>query len=103
MIEPAGRRARIQLTITVDDVDALCRKLGERGVTFLDRSIDRPVGRPNRRFRRYGRPRLGARPADRDELIDRGPPRRHRAATATPMPTRYQNRPTDVASTPPRH
>jgi catechol 2,3-dioxygenase-like lactoylglutathione lyase family enzyme len=49
LIEPArvGARdagARMQLTITVDDVDALCRELGEQGVTFLNGPIDRPWG-----------------------------------------------------------
>ena len=36
--------ARVQFTITVDDVDAVCDRLAERGVTLLNGPIDRPWG-----------------------------------------------------------
>ena len=38
----AGRR--MQFTLTVDDVDAMCAQLAERGVTPLNGPIDRPWG-----------------------------------------------------------
>ncbi len=44
---PVGRRdagARAQFTIAVDDVDAVCAQLVERGVTLLNGPIDRPWG-----------------------------------------------------------
>ena len=49
LIAPAqvGRReagARAQLTITVDDVDAMCAELVRRGVTLLNGPMDRPWG-----------------------------------------------------------
>jgi len=49
LIEPAavaGREAgsRLQLTIHVDDVDALCAELATRGVELLNGPIDRPWG-----------------------------------------------------------
>ncbi len=49
LIEPAvvgtsDARPRLQLTITVDDVDATCRQLAERGVALLNGPIDRPWG-----------------------------------------------------------
>ena len=42
----AGRDAgaRMQLTITVDDVDAMCAELVRRGVTLLNGPMDRPWG-----------------------------------------------------------
>ncbi len=43
--------ARIQLTITVDDVDATCRLLVERGVTLVNGPIDRPWGIRTAAFR----------------------------------------------------
>lgn len=36
--------ARMQLTIEVDDVDAMCAELAERGVTLLNGPMDRPWG-----------------------------------------------------------
>lgn len=36
--------ARMQLTIQVDDVDALCVELQQRGVTLINGPIDRPWG-----------------------------------------------------------
>lgn len=49
LIEPASLAppdagARMQLTITVDDVDATCAELANRGVTLLNGPIDRPWG-----------------------------------------------------------
>jgi len=49
LIEPAavaGREAgsRLQLTIGVDDVDAVCAELTARGVTLLNGPMDRPWG-----------------------------------------------------------
>ncbi len=49
LIEPAvvaTREAgsRLQLTITVDDVDAMCAELESRGVRMLNGPIDRPWG-----------------------------------------------------------
>jgi lactoylglutathione lyase len=36
--------SRFQLTIGVDDTDAACQELGERGVELLNGPIDRPWG-----------------------------------------------------------
>lgn len=49
LIEPATvggpeAGARLQFTITVDDVDAMCAELVTRGVTLLNGPIDRPWG-----------------------------------------------------------
>ncbi|WP_309617426.1 VOC family protein [Salinibacterium sp.] len=49
LVEPAvvASRAsgtRMQLTITVDDVDATCAMLADRGVTLLNGPVDRPWG-----------------------------------------------------------
>ncbi len=49
LIEPAvvaGPEAgsRFQLTIEVDDVDAMCKELESRGVQFLNGPMDRPWG-----------------------------------------------------------
>jgi catechol 2,3-dioxygenase-like lactoylglutathione lyase family enzyme len=49
LVEPAtvGRPeagARFQITIEVEDVDVVCEKLAERGVTFLNGPQDRPWG-----------------------------------------------------------
>ena len=43
--------ARIQLTITVDDVDATCAMLADRGVTLINGPIDRPWGIRTAAFR----------------------------------------------------
>ncbi|HET7027123.1 MAG TPA: VOC family protein [Candidatus Limnocylindrales bacterium] len=43
-VAPAGVGSRMQLTITVDDVDAVCDELRARGVEFLNGPIDRPWG-----------------------------------------------------------
>jgi catechol 2,3-dioxygenase-like lactoylglutathione lyase family enzyme len=49
LIEPAPvasreAGARVQFTINVDDVDAMCSELAKRGVTLLNGPIDRPWG-----------------------------------------------------------
>lgn len=49
LIEPATVAApaagsRFQLTLRVDDVDAICRQLVERGVRLLNGPVDRPWG-----------------------------------------------------------
>jgi catechol 2,3-dioxygenase-like lactoylglutathione lyase family enzyme len=46
VIEPAtvGTGARALLTITVDDVDAICDDLRARGVALLNGPVDRPWG-----------------------------------------------------------
>ena len=49
LIEPAvvasrGAGSRLQLTIQVDDVDAMCAELAARGVELLNGPMDRPWG-----------------------------------------------------------
>lgn len=49
LIEPAPvadpeAGSRLQLTIRVDDVDAMCEELAVRGVTLLNGPMDRPWG-----------------------------------------------------------
>ena len=43
-VASADAGSRFQLTITVDDVDAVCDRLRERGVTLLNGPVDRPWG-----------------------------------------------------------
>jgi len=47
----AGTPSRLQLTIEVDDVDATCALLAERGVELLNGPIDRPWGVRTASFR----------------------------------------------------
>ncbi|MGQ0608662.1 MAG: VOC family protein [Chloroflexota bacterium] len=59
LIEPAAvadREAgsRIQLTIEVDDVDAICAELAARGVELLNGPMDRPWGVRTASFRDPG-------------------------------------------------
>jgi catechol 2,3-dioxygenase-like lactoylglutathione lyase family enzyme len=59
LIEPAavGAReagARFQLTIEVDDVDAVCAELADRGVELLNGPVDRPWGVRTASFRDPG-------------------------------------------------
>jgi catechol 2,3-dioxygenase-like lactoylglutathione lyase family enzyme len=59
LIEPAAvasrdAGARIQFTIQVDDVDAMCAKLAERGVELLNGPMDRPWGIRTASFRDPG-------------------------------------------------
>ena len=43
-VADADAGARAMLTVTVDDVDAICDRLRERGVALLNGPIDRPWG-----------------------------------------------------------
>ena len=43
-VAPRDAGSRMQLTITVDDVDALCAELTARGVKLLNGPMDRPWG-----------------------------------------------------------
>ncbi|MDF9811477.1 VOC family protein [Streptomyces sp. SPB162] len=45
---------RLQLTLPVDDVDAMCEKLTARGVTLLNGPLDRPWGIRTASFRDPG-------------------------------------------------
>jgi catechol 2,3-dioxygenase-like lactoylglutathione lyase family enzyme len=59
LVEPApvaDREAgsRVQLTIDVDDVDAMCAELTRRGVELLNGPIDRPWGIRTATFRDPG-------------------------------------------------
>jgi lactoylglutathione lyase len=59
LIEPAAvaspdAGARIQFTIEVDDVDAMCAQLAERGVELLNGPMDRPWGIRTASFRDPG-------------------------------------------------
>jgi catechol 2,3-dioxygenase-like lactoylglutathione lyase family enzyme len=59
LIEPAAvatraSGARMQLTITVDDVDAVCAELTARGVELLNGPLDRPWGVRTASFRDPG-------------------------------------------------
>ena len=56
LIDPAevadpGAGARVQFTLTVDDVDATCAELTERGVELLNGPMDRPWGIRTASFR----------------------------------------------------
>jgi catechol 2,3-dioxygenase-like lactoylglutathione lyase family enzyme len=46
--------SRLQLTITVDDVDAMCEELAKRGVELLNGPVDRPWGIRTASFRDPG-------------------------------------------------
>jgi catechol 2,3-dioxygenase-like lactoylglutathione lyase family enzyme len=59
LIEPAAvappeAGARFQLTIDVDDVDAMCAELAKRGVKLLNGPLDRPWGVRTASFRDPG-------------------------------------------------
>ncbi|MGW8886358.1 VOC family protein [Streptomyces sp. NPDC055749] len=59
LIDPArvaeqGVGSRIQLTLPVDDVDAMCEQLTARGVKLLNGPIDRPWGIRTASFRDPG-------------------------------------------------
>ncbi|MCB5274936.1 hypothetical protein BJG92_02474 [Arthrobacter sp. SO5] len=62
--------ARMQFTVDVDDVDAMCAELASRGVELLNGPVDRPWGNPNGQFPRSWRPHLGNR--GRRQLAKRG-------------------------------
>lgn len=44
VVAPREVGSRLQLTIEVDDVDAMCAELTRRGATLLNGPIDRPWG-----------------------------------------------------------
>jgi lactoylglutathione lyase len=50
-VADAASGARMQLTITVDDVDAVCEMLAARGVELLNGPMDRPWGVRTAAFR----------------------------------------------------
>jgi catechol 2,3-dioxygenase-like lactoylglutathione lyase family enzyme len=59
LIEPAAvassdAGSRVQFTIEVDDVDAMCTRLRERGVELLNGPMDRPWGPRTASFRDPG-------------------------------------------------
>ncbi|MCU1367639.1 MAG: glyoxalase [Ilumatobacteraceae bacterium] len=43
-VAPSGTGSRFQMTIWVDDVDAACAELAERGIELINGPIDRPWG-----------------------------------------------------------
>jgi catechol 2,3-dioxygenase-like lactoylglutathione lyase family enzyme len=43
-VAPRDAGSRFQLTVEVDDVDVVCARLSERGVTLLNGPMDRPWG-----------------------------------------------------------
>jgi catechol 2,3-dioxygenase-like lactoylglutathione lyase family enzyme len=53
-VAPPEAGARFQLTIDVDDVDAMCAELARRGVELLNGPIDRPWGVRTASFRDPG-------------------------------------------------
>ncbi len=48
---PPEAGSRMQFTIAVDDVDAMCAELAKRGVELLNGPIDRPWGIRTASFR----------------------------------------------------
>ena len=44
IVAPMDQGSRLQLTIDVDDVDAMCTELERKGVRLLNGPIDRPWG-----------------------------------------------------------
>jgi catechol 2,3-dioxygenase-like lactoylglutathione lyase family enzyme len=50
-VAPAGAGTRAQFTITVNDVDATCAELANRGVRLLNGPMDRPWGIRTAAFR----------------------------------------------------
>ncbi|MGB3307349.1 MAG: VOC family protein [Thermomicrobiales bacterium] len=53
-VAPCEAGARIQLTLTVEDVDAMCETLVARGVELLNGPMDRPWGIRTASFRDPG-------------------------------------------------
>lgn len=53
-VAPRDAGSRLQLTITVDDVDATCAELAKRGVELLNGPMDRPWGVRTASFRDPG-------------------------------------------------
>jgi catechol 2,3-dioxygenase-like lactoylglutathione lyase family enzyme len=54
VVAPREAGSRLQLTIQVDDVDAMCAELAGRGVELLNGPIDRPWGLRTASFRDPG-------------------------------------------------
>lgn len=54
VVAPRESGSRLQLTITVDDVDAMCAELTKRGVELLNGPMDRPWGIRTASFRDPG-------------------------------------------------
>jgi uncharacterized glyoxalase superfamily protein PhnB len=54
VVEPPEAGGRVQLTITMDDVDATCAELSARGVALLNGPLDRPWGGRTASFRDPG-------------------------------------------------
>jgi len=53
-VAPPEAGARVQFTIEVDDVDAMCAELAKRGVELLNGPMDRPWGIRTAAFRDPG-------------------------------------------------
>ncbi len=53
-VAPRDAGSRLQLTIQVDDVDAICAELARRGVELLNGPMDRPWGIRTASFRDPG-------------------------------------------------
>ncbi|GAA2579041.1 VOC family protein [Streptomyces lienomycini] len=53
-VAEADSGSRLQLTLPVDDVDAMCKELADRGVTLLNGPVDRPWGIRTASFRDPG-------------------------------------------------
>ncbi|MFE9702729.1 VOC family protein [Streptomyces sp. NPDC005930] len=53
-VAPADTGSRVQLTLPVADVDAMCKELAARGVTLLNGPVDRPWGIRTASFRDPG-------------------------------------------------
>jgi uncharacterized glyoxalase superfamily protein PhnB len=53
-VAPQEAGARFQLTITVENVDAICAELAARGVALLNGPMDRPWGIRTASFRDPG-------------------------------------------------
>jgi catechol 2,3-dioxygenase-like lactoylglutathione lyase family enzyme len=54
VVAPRDAGSRLQFTIEVDDVDAMCAELVERGVELLNGPVDRPWGIRTASFRDPG-------------------------------------------------
>lgn len=54
VVAPRDAGSRVQLTIQVDDVDAMCAELARRGVELLNGPMDRPWGIRTASFRDPG-------------------------------------------------
>ncbi len=54
MVAAPDAGSRMQFTIGVEDVDAMCAQLAERGVTLLNGPMDRPWGVRTASFRDPG-------------------------------------------------